>query len=101
MSNLAPAKQVLIVAGEASGDLHASKLVDALKEKDPTIHFAGIGGKAMKQSGVEILVDSATISVVGFFEIFSHYKQIKHAWHTINQAMKARKPDLIILVDYP
>jgi len=94
-------KEVLIVAGEASGDLHAAKLVDDLKSKHPNINFTGIGGKAMQQSGVEILIDSATIAVVGFFEIFSHYKQIKHAWRTINQAMKTRKPDLIILVDYP
>ena len=57
-------KQVLIVAGEASGDHHASRLVEELHKRDPSVHFAGIGGERMRKAGVEILVDSAEMAVV-------------------------------------
>ncbi|MDO9110370.1 MAG: hypothetical protein Q7U40_06910, partial [Desulfatirhabdiaceae bacterium] len=63
--------RIFLIAGEASGDLHGSNLVKALKAKSQNIVFSGIGGQAMQDAGVEIVVDAATLSVVGITEVFS------------------------------
>lgn len=69
-------KRVMIIAGEASGDLHAAKLVREVKEKNTNIEFYGIGGKNMVEAGVEALVDSAELAVVGLFEVLAHWNTI-------------------------
>ena len=71
MASLSNSKSVMIIAGEASGDLHGSKLVEAMRERDETLVFCGIGGPALKKVGVEILVDASELSVVGITEVFA------------------------------
>ena len=92
---------VLIIAGEISGDNLASGLVNALLEISPSISFWGIGGKLLKESGVEILHDNNQMAVMGFVELFSHYKKIKSIRNSIIREAKRRKPRIAILVDYP
>jgi lipid-A-disaccharide synthase len=55
----------MIIAGEVSGDLHGSKLVLAMREKDNDLFFCGIGGQALRDAGVRILVDASELAVVG------------------------------------
>jgi lipid-A-disaccharide synthase len=92
---------VMVVAGEASGDLHAANLINALKNLDPQVRYIGMGSVNMRAAGVEILVDSATVAVVGLVEVLAHFKDLKAALRTLQDALIEQRPELLILVDYP
>ena len=94
-------KKVLIVAGEASGDLHASHLVHEVKRHAPKVKFFGIGGPHMRKAGVETLVDSADMAVVGLVEVLIHFRTVYSALLLMRKQLREQKPDLLILVDYP
>ncbi|HRT70353.1 MAG TPA: hypothetical protein P5308_03235, partial [Syntrophales bacterium] len=66
-------KKVLIVAGEASGDLHGANLVREMKEVDPGIQFYGIGGKRLQEAGVDLVARSSEMAVVGLTEVFAKF----------------------------
>ncbi|MEE8480998.1 MAG: hypothetical protein V3T59_07135, partial [Desulfobacterales bacterium] len=70
MNRLKEQKCVMIIAGEASGDLHGSKLVMAMRKSNDSLFFCGIGGQALKNAGVRILVDASELAVVGITEAF-------------------------------
>lgn len=94
-------KRVMIIAGEASGDLHAAKLVREVNEKNADITFYGIGGKNMVAAGVETLVDSAELAVVGLFEVLAHWNTISGALKKMQHLLRTEPPDLLVLTDYP
>ena len=94
-------KNIMIIAGEASGDLHAAKLVENVISKDPEINFYGIGGVHMRKAGVNTYVDSKDIAVVGLVEILAHRKIIFGALNKMRELISTNPPDLLILVDYP
>lgn len=98
---LEPSKRIVIVAGEASGDMHGSRLVQAVRRLNPGVSFAGIGGQAMKDAGVKILFDSSRLAVVGVSEVMAHLLHIIRAQRIIRKYIAAQRPDLIILIDYP
>ncbi|MCK9375962.1 MAG: lipid-A-disaccharide synthase [Syntrophobacterales bacterium] len=103
-SPFSPGRQpprILIVAGEASGDDHASRLVAAIREFAPQAEFSGIGGEEMAAQGVRILWAAADLAVVGLLEVVHHLPSIWRALRTIGRALKTRRPDLVILVDFP
>ncbi len=91
----------MIIAGEASGDLHAAKLVHAVQAINPQISFFGIGGSNMRAAGVNTLVDARDMAVVGLVEIWAQRKVIFGALATMRHILKENPPDLLILVDYP
>ncbi len=91
----------MIVAGEASGDLHGSNLVKEALRLDPTLSFFGIGGPHMREAGVETLVDSSEMAVVGIVEVLAHFGVIYRAYATLKRAITNNPPDLLILIDYP
>jgi len=66
-------KCVMIIAGEASGDLHGANLVRAMRRKHPNLFFFGIGGDALRKAGVRVLIDSASLSVVGITEVVAKF----------------------------
>lgn len=94
-------KKVMIIAGEASADLHAGKLVRNVLSKDTSIKFFGIGGNDMRAVGVETLVDSAELAVVGLIEVLAHRKVIFGALHQMEDILVNDPPDLLVLIDYP
>ena len=94
-------KNILIVAGEVSGDIHASHLVKNLKKLDPKIHFFGIGGKNLSGEGVEILMSIENLAIIGVWEILSKIPHIREAFAKIKKSVSKNPPDLAILVDYP
>lgn len=94
-------KRILIIAGEASGDHHAAKLVTAVRQQNPQVEFFGMGGPAMAAAGVDILIDNRNMAVVGAIEIFSHIIPIVKAWRKLSAILHHQSPDLLILVDYP
>jgi len=93
-------KNVVIVAGEASGDAHAARLVNELKKLDHSINFRGMGGDSLRAAGVDVFIDMAEIAVVGFVEVLKKYNLIKAELNKLKQNIAEQPPDLLILVDY-
>jgi len=91
----------MIVAGEASGDQHAAKLVTAVGARSPQVSFFGIGGERMRAAGVEVRVDVARLAVVGLVEVLVHYREIKAVLEQARGWLRRDRPDLLILTDYP
>lgn len=91
----------MIIAGEASGDLHAANLVKEALKLDPSLSFFGIGGPRMREAGVDTLVDSSEMAVVGLVEVISHFKVIYSAFSAMKNLLRTTHPDLLILIDYP
>ena len=94
-------KTVLIIAGEASGDMHGANLVREMLNRDPALKFYGIGGKRMQQEGVQLLADASTMAVVGLTEVVFKLKDILKIMRTIKKSLDERRPDLVVLIDYP
>lgn len=93
--------RIMIVAGEASGDLHGSNLVKEVLRKNPDLSFSGIGGPKMRDAGVTILADASEMAVVGLVEVISHSAVIYRAFSTLKRIIRTDPPDLLILIDYP
>jgi lipid-A-disaccharide synthase len=95
-------KKIVIIAGEASGDLHAATLVKQLKTRtDHEFSFSGLGGQHMQEVGVNIIYDLARYGVTGLSGIVRHIKILRQAWKAITQHLITQRPDVLILVDYP
>lgn len=91
----------MIVAGEASGDLHGANLVRESRRLDPDLSFFGIGGPRMREAGVTTLVDASEMAVVGLIEVVAHFDVILRAYTTLKRVILTDPPDLLILIDYP
>lgn len=94
-------KHILIVAGEASGDMHAAHLVRQLKAQHPHIEISAFGGPALQAAGARLLFDLTQFAVVGFFEVAKHFFNIRRIFKMIVRYLQSNHPDLLILVDYP
>ena len=94
-------KSIMIIAGEASGDQHGAKLVRAIQAGCREINFFGIGGRAMRQAGVQIMVEANRLAVVGITEVVSKAPQLIHGLAVAKNLLKERQPDLLILIDFP
>jgi len=90
-----------IIAGEASGDLHASNLMAAIKKNDPAAGFRCWGGDLMKAQGGEIVKHIREISFMGFAEVLSHLRTILRNIRFCKSDIDRYNPDALILVDYP
>ncbi|MBR4917882.1 MAG: lipid-A-disaccharide synthase [Bacteroidales bacterium] len=90
-----------IIAGEASGDLHASNLMKALKERDPQADFRCWGGDLMAQAGGDIVKHYKDLAFMGFWEVFTHLNTIFRNMSICQVDMLLYEPDAVILVDYP
>ena len=91
----------MIIAGEASGDLQAAHLVKSLKSLNPNIEIFGVGGKKMKEAGVEIIYNIVELAVVGFIEVIKHLGIFKKIFKQLASLLESKRPDAVILVDYP
>ncbi len=93
---------VMIVAGEASSDLHAANLAKSIASRIPGAEIFGMGGTALREAGVETIVDSETAaSVMGFTEVIGKLGDLKKALKSLVEAAETRKPDVVVLVDFP
>jgi lipid-A-disaccharide synthase len=95
-----PSTQILISAGEASGDMYAARLATALLAR-ADVKLFGMGGPRMRDAGVELVADSSEVAVVGIVEIAKKYPALRRVWKRILGAATERKPQLAILTDFP
>lgn len=93
--------RILVSAGEASGEMYGAQLIEALRQKDSTLEFFGVGGERMRAAGCETVVDAKDLSVVGITEILSHLPKIYGLFHKLVQEADQRKPDLAVVIDSP
>lgn len=94
-------RKILVSAGEASGDLYASLVVDQLRALWPDADFFGCAGPRLRAAGVRAVVDAASLAVVGLVEVVSHIPRIYGEYRKLVRAARAEKPDLAILTDSP
>ncbi|MHC1708163.1 MAG: lipid-A-disaccharide synthase [Bacteroidales bacterium] len=90
-----------IIAGEASGDLHGSNLMKAIRERDPLAEFRCWGGDLMAEQGAELVKHYKDLAFMGFIEVALHLKTILRNMKTCKQDILQYNPDVIILIDYP
>ena len=101
MKTMPPPKCIMMIAGEASGDHHGAKLVEALRRKDSNLFVFGIGGQAMQKSGVRLIYDAAKMAVVGFIEVILKLPDQLEPIRRCKEMLKIVIPDLLILIDFP
>src|SRR5690242_18509434 len=94
-------RKILVSAGEASGDLYASLLVQELRRLWPDAEFFGCTGPRLRAAGVETVVDASSLAVVGLLEVVSHIPRIYGEYRKLLRAALDRRPDVAILTDSP
>ena len=96
-----PTKHLVLIAGEASGDLHGAHLAKEIKSLDPGFTFSGLGGQNMRQQDVDLYYDMTGFAIVGFVEVLKHLNDIRDVFEITLEEIKKRKPCAVILIDYP
>ncbi|MBL7071078.1 MAG: lipid-A-disaccharide synthase [Candidatus Omnitrophica bacterium] len=94
-------KKIFLVAGEPSGDLHASSLAAEIKKADPDISLSGIGGANMASAGVSLFHRTDELAIIGLQDILKHFWKIKEIFFSFIAKVEEEKADLVILIDYP
>ena len=95
-----PPTQILISAGEASGDMYAARLAKALRAR-ADVHLFGMGGTRMREAGVELVADCAEVSLVGIVEIAKKLPALNRVWKRLVEESQGRNPRFAILTDFP
>ncbi len=93
--------QILISAGEASGEMYGAQLIEALRRRDPSLTFFGAGGERMRAAGCDIIVDAKDLAVVGITEILGHLPKILGLYRKLIRAAAEKRPALAIVIDSP
>ncbi|MFA4908765.1 MAG: lipid-A-disaccharide synthase [Candidatus Omnitrophota bacterium] len=99
MKNTSP--RILVVSGEASGDMYAAELIKEIRKHLPSTHFYGLGGEKSRLAGMEIIAEMTSLSVVGFAEVLQKLHKIKAVFNKILAVSSSLRPDAAILIDYP
>ncbi len=94
-------KRVMLVVGEASGDLHGARLVKSLRQRDPSIEIFGVAGECLKRERVRVIFDVARLTGMGFAELIGNLKTLWQAYRFLQRVLKEQKPNLLILIDFP
>jgi len=92
---------VLIIAGEHSGDEHAARMVKAARAKDPSLNVAALGGRNLENAGAELICDMMPYAIVGVFEVLKHYAELKRLRDEIINWILKHQPRAVCFVDYP
>ncbi len=91
----------MMIAGEASGDLHGAGVVRELKRRDPGMEILGIGGDNMRDQGMEIVWHISSLSFMGFVEVVRNLSRVRAVGRKLEELLEARRPDVVVLIDYP
>ncbi|MDI9407139.1 MAG: lipid-A-disaccharide synthase [Chitinophagaceae bacterium] len=98
---MAERARVLLVAGEASGDLHGGHLVAALRRQRPDLEVIGVGGQGLRAAGMDVRIDVAALSAAGLVEIAASIPRHWRVMRWLKRCMDQQRPDAVVLVDYP
>lgn len=91
-----------LIAGEASGDLHAASLITALRRKDPQAQFTFLGGDLMAEAaGTQPVIHYREMAYMGFVDVARHLPSVLRNFRTARKAIADVRPDCLILIDYP
>ena len=94
-------REVLIVAGEVSGDLHAAAFATALRERRPEVSLVGIGGVRMNAAGVTLIERAENLAAMGFVEIIKSVPHHRQLLRTLRTRLRGGQVGLLVLLDYP
>jgi lipid-A-disaccharide synthase len=89
-----------IIAGERSGDLHGANLLNEIRKLDQNTFARGIGGRFLKEAGMEVLQDYSELAIMGFTDVLEKLGQIRRAKKLVVNDLKLNRPDCLILIDY-
>jgi lipid-A-disaccharide synthase len=92
--------RILIITGEASGDLHGANLAKALKARDPQVSLAGIGGRAMEKAGVELVEEMGRFDIIGMVGPFA-LVSILRRFITMRRLFRSKRWDTVVFIDHP
>ena len=90
-----------LIAGEASGDLHAASLIHQIKERDPQARFAALGGNQMQAAGCFLYRHYKHMAFMGFVAVLKNTKSVLENFRIARAALLKEQPDALILIDYP
>ena len=93
--------RILISAGEASGEMYGAQLIKALRRREPSAEFFGVGGERMRAAGCDTVVDAKDLAVVGIAEILSRLPEIYGHFRKLIAEADKRRPDLAVVIDSP
>ena len=91
----------MVSAGEASGDAHAAHALEALQSRGAGFDSFGMGASLLQAQGCDLVVDCRELAVIGFIDVVKNYPRFMIRLRKLKAAMKARRPDLLLIVDYP
>jgi lipid-A-disaccharide synthase len=94
-------KEIMLVVGEASGDMHGAGLVKALLKRDPNLTFFGVAGDQLQRTSFETLFTVAELTGMGLLELAGNIKNIVAAYRLMRRTLRTRQPNLLILIDFP
>jgi lipid-A-disaccharide synthase len=98
---LSEEKKIFIIAGETSGDLHASRLLRNIKSKKNNISFYGIGGRNLESNGVKLFLNYKAINYIGFVSVLKNFLKLRKIFNDTLKEIKKLNPEVVILVDFP
>jgi lipid-A-disaccharide synthase len=93
--------KIAVVAGEASGDLHASEVMRELKKLDPHLSMFGFGGDMLAREGMTLLHHASELGIVGLFNVLRHLPFFRRVFNELMERIERERPDVVFLVDYP
>ncbi len=93
--------RMLVSAGEASGEMYGAKLIWALRRRDPSVDFFGVGADRMRAAGCRTVVDAGDIAVVGLGEVVTHLPRIWREFRRLIRSLDRERPDAAVLIDFP
>ena len=91
----------MLVVGEASGDAHGARLVKALLKREPRLKIFGVAGQQLEQTDFEVLFSVAKLTGMGLVELAGNLRNLWQAYRLLRRSLRMRRPDLLILVDFP
>ena len=91
----------MLVVGEASGDVHGANLVKALHRRDANLKIFGVAGEQLQQTDFEALFNVSKLTGMGLVELAGNLRNIWQAYQILRHSLKQRRPDLLILIDFP
>jgi lipid-A-disaccharide synthase len=95
------AREIMLVVGEASGDMHGASLVKALLKRDPNLTFFGVAGDQLQRTSFETLFTVSKLTGMGLLELVGNIKNIMAAYRLLRRTLRTRRPSLLILIDFP